>query len=342
MQPQIILTDIPSQLCSVSPTIICTGLYNKQEAYFKFFYKKGNKIKRNSDMAIEYEAKVYEYITNELNKYKELELNKYFVRWLGTVEYSQLAISNFFSNNAAKIKFNSLSIDRQYTIGTTLGCLVTENIANSQTLASFLNRELASREYLIDILFLYLNSVIIMYDKLNIVHNDLHTNNVLIVKKDCNYNILNPHTTQYEPYRSKIELLIIDYDTSYVRNMTNPQLEQDKGPCEKYGSCNRKSKKDFYTIFAVLVSIKYKHRHLADIIDEFLELFMPNRRTRDLLETHITRAIKKEIKYHWSSYCNFNEQQNNFCDNCGNTAETDDTMVFLDDMYIAFYNKYIL
>ena len=122
MQPQIILTDIPSQLCSVSPTIICTGLYNKREAYFKFFYKKGNKIKRNSDMAIEYEAKVYEYITNELNKYKELELNKYFVRWLGTVEYSQLATSNFFSNNAAKIKFNSRFQDMENTYPAYFDC----------------------------------------------------------------------------------------------------------------------------------------------------------------------------------------------------------------------------
>lgn len=239
---------------SASKSIILTAEYNDKPVYIKLFEPK--------QIGLLYEKEIYRYLYNN-SILQNTKLNKHFIQSplsfkVKTKDIKDI-IKDIIGNINSEYLYGIVTYDYQ---GIPLNKLI-NNIDDKQ---------------LIQILIKIFEIIDILNNKLNVYHNDLHFNNIII--KD--------NTP-----------MIYDYDVSYLIDNENESINPKKTMalvCPMTGSCNRKSQKDTYTILMELL----RRNKFIDIIKNHIS--NENNELWNMMEEIISN---KDDYPHWNIYCSW-------------------------------------
>jgi hypothetical protein len=324
------ITDIPKKISS-SKSFIIHGKYNKViPIYCKLFYE--------SESNLLVEKEIYEYVKEQSN-IKPFIANHFimplwtFIEPIDTVK--KLLNNQSFDTFCNKSQTNHLKINGILTFD--------YNYDSFDTL-------LKSTTDLDDIKFLIfelLYSIYVMHTELDIMHNDLHFDNILATK--IQNPIINKYIINGNEYKisKKYMVRIFDFDrSSKIQKFTqsspiyNNFIETEI--CKINGSCNKYSQKDIYILLVSIIRIKLqKNSHIDETqINDIFEIISDNDKElqtaiinnlnqikkdqivlQEIKTTYKTDdEIQKEIqKYNesnpfktifWSAFCNINNDQN--------------------------------
>jgi len=240
---------------SASKSIILTALYNNKPVYIKLFEPK--------QVGLMYEKEIYRYLYNNAILQQNKKLNQYFIHSPIAFKVKTEDIKDTIGNIQSEYLYGFATYDYQ---GIPLAKLI-NNISDKQ---------------LINILIKIFEIIDILNNKLNVYHNDLHFNNI-IIKNDIP--------------------MIYDYDVSYLENNENDSINPRKTMalvCPMSGSCNRKSQKDTHTILMELL----RRNKFIEIIKKHI-----SNENNDLWNMMEEIISNKDDYPHWNIYCSWKKDE---------------------------------
>ena len=299
---------------SASNSIIAMGTFNGNNVYFKFF-----DITKKDQLY--YESMVYFKLEKLIRKNPSLNLENAFIRPKHFLEINKSELLTLLSlNSATKTKF--IDEDKKVKLGAIIGCVITENIGNIQTLVDFrescnitsmTNLPENSKRF-IKMLFVLLYYIFVMNEHLKINHNDLHFGNVLIKIEQTTYKIrVKNKQGEFKDinYTVPFKIKIFDFDQSYAEGCDNPLLKTHL--CTHSNSCNKISQKDRFIFLCELI-----YPNIKGIVEQLSKTNsdMP-KNFYNLIDNHVSSTSKNG--YAWHKLCNLNENNNGFnYNNCNN------------------------
>jgi hypothetical protein len=246
------ITSIPKQIHSSKSLIIKCNSDDTIPLYCKLFYE--------SQINLLFEKKIYEYINEEYIKNPLLAdhfvISPYtFIEPIDTIKqkFKNENDINIFNNFNETHNKNNEFVDIH-------GIFTNDHKYNSFDKLIKSTTDAKDIDFLI---FELLYSIYIMHTQLDIMHNDLHFNNILATK------ILNPEIYEYlingKTYNilKKYKVMIFNFDRSTkIQEFTNTSpVKNDilnNRLCKIYGSCNKYSQKDIFILLVSLMKIKFK------------------------------------------------------------------------------------
>ena len=297
-----ILTDLAMiNKNSVSNSYVFKGKYDNKSCYVKTFFIPNKNL--------EYEQKVYRYISSRNDKIKP-EYEDYFVKVYDVYKIMSVDFRDFLNRlNVKNIDDGKLwniscpellaKLNRNYYV-----CLIITEDIEGVTYNKFFIDNFRDEKKITNTLFDILYAIYIMNDKLKIIHNDGHFNNVLI-KTDLPsvptlYKIGSTEYLRNKDYR----LCFFDFDLSFLQNETNEYLEKDN---KFWLIQNKMSAKDIWTILNSLIRNNSRSGiapiYMNNIIDTILN--------GSVLHKEMIMKIYEETargKF-WNAYCVDNVQE---------------------------------
>ena len=288
--------------------IIMQGTFNGKPVFIKTYINPiyVTDFEFYETRGLHYENEIYNYITCSADK--DNHISDYFVNMVhGGIDENILN----YCDEAIKPEIYKI-IRRMYKIGNIklsnhiikLNYFVTEHDPSMCSLNQYIkkNDKTISLNDFQEIIFEILYAIYIMNIKLNIIHNDLHFNNILIKKLDIPidkyyYKHIDLHKTKH------FIIKIFDFDTSYSPKIGNNESINEV--CISYGSCNSISTKDPYLLVMNLL-INYYYLSNIESFYNIIECLVDNIQLIDIMEIQINdwRNKKNNIP-HLYSFCDW-------------------------------------
>lgn len=203
----------------------------------------------NNIEGIKYEVKVYRDIINKIIDKKQ---SPNFIRFIG---YGDCPMDTIEYIDMPMMKVSIAKLYGPYYISdnrdANLGILVTEKPKNVMSFSAFARH--ADKSDMLQVIFQVVYSLAVM-QKYRLVHNDLHSGNILIQKIDRKVRYYKVGKTVYKittPYQP----LIFDWDLSYSDELgKNKKISMEEDAyCGQTNICNRFSEKfDLYVFICLL------------------------------------------------------------------------------------------
>jgi len=298
-----------------------------------------------------YEQKIYRYIKNRNEKLKPY-YEDYFIKLYDVIKINYenlkklLKPSSSSSSSSSQINLDKLmktkGIDIEYLIQTRgerntnrllsnifFYAIITEDI-QGQKYEDFFRSNIHNQDLIIETLFDMIYGIYLMNDRLKIMHNDNHFNNVMI-KTFGRSNPVKYQINKIEYVRNKnYRLCFYDFDLSYLEDFNNPFLPSDNSWIIQ----NKKSLKDIWTLinsisynilntFNIKCENKMKNileKHKTPIIVpelDFLFYFINQiilNNNDEYIDKYINHILNYEKNYnYWNSYCENENYNDNNC-----------------------------
>jgi hypothetical protein len=244
---------------SSSDSLILKGLYNGKPSFIKMFSLTKN-INGPKNYGLIYEQRIYEYLMkrNELKLFYEdnfvkvydvFKINYY--DFFSKLDEMQIKIQGGNDNNklyysttksAVHTSIPASFLSQDYNVYFT----VTENI-QGETYEQFFLRNLDKNQVIIETLFEIIYGIYLLNNRLGIIHNDNHFNNILIKPEIKNKEYIIDKISFYK--EQKYRICLYDFDLSYFHknNVDNGILILHEN--QKYGRKNSYTEsKDIWTI----------------------------------------------------------------------------------------------
>jgi len=341
---------------SASPSIICQGTYNDKPAYFKI--SKVNKpTTDSSEQGLYYEGTIYKKINDYKNNEKVKNIQAFFLNYLDyrkIYKADLIDITNNITNNITKKienydkfirRLNILAPGGNYDV---LRILITED-NNTITLYDMIkslddSHDISSiKIVLADLLYPVLLGIDIMYNILDINHNDMHFKNILCCKEE---KLTAYYIGSNEFYVSRYKINIFDFDLSYQVNKNNNKLSVDF--CKMTGSCNRKSMKDYYVFIQSILSSYYKYytkpnyKRLTQCLQEIFTILVPKEYQSSFIKNMDDIQNNKKTLF-WSAYCAKMDDAKELTMDipCNETDKSDTYLYWLKDITEKFRKDFI-
>jgi hypothetical protein len=333
---------------SISPSIICRGTYNDKPAYYKISLINKD-ITKSLEQGLSYEGDIYKKINNYKNNEHVKNINAFFLNYL---DYKKIYKSDLDDSVKGTIQNYKEFIDRLNSLAPgaydLLRIVITED-NDSVTLDDMIKTLNDSHEIgcikiiLADLLYPVLLGINVLYDFLNINHNDMHFKNILCCKKE---QLTAYHIGSNEFYVSKYKINIFDFDLSYQSNHNNNRLSSDY--CKISGSCNNKSLKDYYLFIQSILFCWNKYRvnttytKLTKCLEEIFVKLVPEVYHESFVKNIIDITSRKKDLF-WSAYCAKLDYNNKLTMSlpCNNTNVSDIYVYWLKDIVEKFRKEII-
>jgi len=315
MSHNIVITELPPSDSS-SFSIIGKGTYQGKAAFFKMFNNDSKNDDNNKHLKIEglkYEAGVYQNINSHI--IRDNKLAPFFIPYLGFLTLSKTELLDIIRKSKPDVQSNierelkMIQIDMNSNFN--LDVLITGNentIPLTELIDEFKDSQF-TREAIItsvcEILYVILLAIDILHNQMKIAHNDMHLGNIRCKREKTLYYDYN---NKYY-FLSNYKILIYDYDRSYLEGRNNSLLGDLSHNCIKYGSCNKRTFKDYHLFIQVILDQivrKIKNRDyniLCDILNIIFDSVVPVDYQHSYRE-NMTNVINNNKKLHWSGYCN--------------------------------------
>lgn len=215
---------------STSPTRIYKVVIANKPYYVKSFAIPAQKQRRpdeeDPESSLLYEKEVYRYIRSKAVGNKEYKKH-----------FAQMLLS------AIDKRSNKGYIFTQNTGGIPLFLIA----GNSRSLQKYFNdtQHTITAQFTANI-FTQLLYVISLLQGINIVHNDLHFGNVLIVKDDINTKTYTMFGETFKVENHPYSLVVYDFDMASIVTPSNLNNPFRQGMCSEYGRCKNYLYTDLY------------------------------------------------------------------------------------------------
>jgi hypothetical protein len=282
-----------AQKDSASTSIICKGIYNDKKVFFKIFY-----IDENYNDNLEYEAKIYNFITAQSNEKTKKYIENYFIKMYFYKKFNIKEFKELFDTTNINIyneiieffKTNKNNIDGE---NKKIAIICTED-TESQTLKTFLlnyiyeiNNEEEIKNKLKIIFLIIINAIYILNEILKINHNDIHFSNILIKETP------KPNPTIYyiknnRKFDSIYQIKIYDFDRSYRDRCQNKYIERYE--LEKIGQAYNKLTfhDNFIFIRSIFIHLDYLESNnltnAKNALNSIIEILIPDESKREIFK----------------------------------------------------------
>lgn len=149
------------------------------------------------------------------------------------------------------------------------------------------------------ILFDFMYGIYLLNEKLGVIHNDLHFNNARFIVTDEPYEeTYDIGGIKFKMAKSyKIKIYDFDHSTIYG-SKKNGYIEGFF--CNEYGSCNFKTKKDIFTTFTNILSLKRSEANyiMSELLGDISRIIIKN----NYLYNEISKFYRFELG--WTLFCN--------------------------------------
>jgi hypothetical protein len=336
---------------SASPSIICQGTYNDKPAYFKI--SKVNKhTTDSSEQGLYYEGTIYKKINDYKNNEKVKNIQAFFLNYLDYKKIYKAVLIDITNNITKKIENYEKFIIRLNSLASSdydvFRILITED---NDTVTLFDMIKSLDDSYkistikiiLADLLYPVLLGINILYNVLDINHNDMHFKNILCCKEE---KLTAYYIDSNEFYVSRYKINIFDFDLSYQTNKNNNRLSDDY--CKMSGSCNRKSFKDYYVFIQSILSSYYiyyskpNYKRLTQCLEEIFNILVPKEYQSSFIK-NMDDILNNKKKLFWSAYCiKLDEGKELTMDiPCNETDKSDTYLYWLKDITEKFRKDFI-
>jgi len=215
---------------SASPTRIYKVVIANKPYYVKSFYIPTEKQRRpdqeDPESSLLYEKEVYRYIRSKAVGNKEYK--KHFIQMLLSAVDKRANTGYIFTQNTGgiplfMIAMNSRSLQKYFND--------TQHTINAQFVSN---------------IFTQLLYVIFLLQSINIVHNDLHFGNVLLIKDDINTKTYTMFGETFKVENHPYSLVVYDFDMASIVAPSNLNNVFRQGMCSEFGRCKDYLYTDMY------------------------------------------------------------------------------------------------
>jgi hypothetical protein len=321
------ITKINSFINSAStPTIIGRGIYRDKPAYFKFFYN-GDDQSRKDDQyhGLMYECRVHSYI-DSLDK----DVKQFFIGFFGDTDTSIDILLRSGVIDPKDIEPGAKLNERMHELGitrnTNIHLIITEDNGSIslndfiQTLENnvFENNAQNTKKLMHNIFILIFEAIAILNGYCNIMHNDMHFDNILIKREPVEYQLLDGSILN-----SQVKISIYDFDKSYLKaSNKSADANNNKLYVEEWvdqvtnwacpeKKCNTMSLKDNYIFIMAILMIYSEIKRITDDLHTRYSLL--KNYLAEMILTILPQETVDELKLriedfknggiHWTSYC---------------------------------------
>lgn len=299
---------------SASPTLLCKGIYNGEEYMCKMFISdpitEESNMKRCSDiLGLKYETKVYELVSKSISKISPNFLKP---AQILNMKESDILSGNISVYNQIYSYLESSYLDKtKCDVNSKDMTVIITPMVKGNSLNYYL--DVLTVEDLQQIMAQIVISLMIMGSVFGIdnptltpsvssvlMHNDLHTGNILLEKLPYSQDIIYKYPTESDGFKikdSNYKVIIFDWDFSYSPMLNdNPKLTDSF--CDNMGICNQYDQLfDFFTICCVirdsLTKIATQNRSRIPILDSFKQFFYPIMGMSSLEINQVFQSINK-------------------------------------------------
>ena len=268
---------------------VCKGTINNNNAYYKFF------IDKKSNSRYIYEQKIYNYLFDK-QKTHDTITKEHFIEVYDIFKIKGNILKKYFTTITPI--YNEIDSQAIY-------CVTVTKDYNTLSLLNFLYKNKSTSEnIIIEIFFELLYSIYVMNTYLKIIHNDVHFDNILVIKESNSklktYYINNKSFTRMSSYSIKI----YDFDLAYLDGYDNNILNMlnNNG---RYNKIN-KARDTWIILLSLLHADNKKYIELYPVLTQIIDIIKNNNVEID----NILKKMKTIPKLFWNTYCSKNTLDN--------------------------------
>lgn len=297
-----------SIILTANPTDLLDSDINKR-LFIKIFIN--NSINTN----LIYESKIYNYIEENRKNIKDINLNDYFITSPLIFKISGQNLFNFFENQ----RYSIHNFDLLYTAYKPIYSLInrpgiemigicslnygskTMGKLYNELFMSSLSKEKEIKQLLVQIIY----AIHIMNNVLNIYHNDLHFDNIIVEELDRERDFIYYFKDSQIIMKNKYIVRFYDFDRAYCPNIGPNNFLDVQGLCNLVGSCNTKSYIDIHHIIVSLIFFNknYYTKPFINKITENLANYNKGNAVANILFLESKKNAMQQTNKFWGSYC---------------------------------------